>query len=146
MRIECPRPASLGSLPALRRERAAVVRPGTRRGVRVGKLARTREILHLRPGFGSAHVSRRALSDPGSRGTRSSVTSSRPSPRDWRSKLLVSHETVVDLITATTTGLKTATRLKVRSGLDTGDYPKGVTVSDAQMETLHLLSDAFHGE
>jgi transposase len=62
--------------------------------------------------------------------------------QNWRGKPLVSHETVVNLIAATTT----TTGLKVRSGLDTGDYPKGVTVSKAEMETLHLRKEAFHGE
>jgi hypothetical protein len=62
--------------------------------------------------------------------------------QNWRGKPLVSHETVVNLIAATTT----RTGLKVRSGLDTGDYPKGVKVGDAEMETLYLQRDAFHGD
>ncbi len=61
---------------------------------------------------------------------------------NWRGKPLVSHETVVNLIAATTT----RTGLKVRSGLDTGTYPKGVKVGDAEMETLYLQRDAFHGD
>ncbi len=62
--------------------------------------------------------------------------------QNWRGKPLVSHETVVNLIAATTT----RTGLKVRSGLDTGNYPKGVKVGDAEMETLYLQRDAFHGD
>jgi hypothetical protein len=62
--------------------------------------------------------------------------------QNWRGKPLVSHETVVNLIAATTT----RTGLKVRSGLDTGDYPKGVKVGDAEMEALYLQRDAFHGD
>jgi hypothetical protein len=62
--------------------------------------------------------------------------------QDWRGKSLVSHETVVDLIAATTT----RTGLRVRSGLDTNEYPKGVKVSDADMATLYLQRDAYHGE
>jgi hypothetical protein len=62
--------------------------------------------------------------------------------QNWRGKPLVSHEVIVKLIAATTT----RTGLKVRSALDTGDYPKGVTVSDAEMETLYLRTDPFHGE
>jgi hypothetical protein len=54
----------------------------------------------------------------------------------------VSHETVVNLIAATTT----RTGLRVRSGLDTNDYPAGPRVSDAEMETLYLQRSAFHGE
>ena len=62
--------------------------------------------------------------------------------QNWRGKPLVSHETVVNLIAATTT----RTGLKVRSGLDTGDYPAGLRVSDAEMETLYLRRDDFHGD
>ena len=62
--------------------------------------------------------------------------------QNWRGRPLVSHETVVNLIAATTT----RTGLKVRSGLDTNGYPKGVTVSDADLATLYLQRDAFHGE
>jgi transposase len=62
--------------------------------------------------------------------------------QNWRGKPLVSHETVVNLIAATTT----RTGLRVRSGLDTNDYPAGLRVSDAEMDTLYLQRDAFHGE
>ena len=40
----------------------------------------------------------------------------------------------------------TKTGLKVRSELDTNDYPAGVVVKDREMQTLHLRTDAFHGE
>jgi transposase len=62
--------------------------------------------------------------------------------QDWRAKPLVSHEVIVKLIAATTT----RTGLRVRSGLDTDAYPAGVSVSDADMETLNLRPDTFHGE
>ena len=62
--------------------------------------------------------------------------------QNWRGKPLVSHETVVNLIAATTT----RTGLRVRSELDTSAYPAGLRVSDAEMETLYLQRDAFHGE
>ncbi len=62
--------------------------------------------------------------------------------QNWRGKPLISHEVVVNLIAATTT----TTGLKVRSALDRNTYPAGVTVGDAQMETLHLRREAFHGE
>jgi transposase len=61
---------------------------------------------------------------------------------NWRGKPLVSHEAIVKLIAATTT----RTGLRVRSALDTGSYPKGVKVGDAEMETLYLQRDAFHGD
>ena len=59
-----------------------------------------------------------------------------------RGRPLRSFETVVNLIAATTT----RTGLRVRSALDTGAYPAGLRVSDAEMATLHLARDAFHGE
>ncbi len=62
--------------------------------------------------------------------------------QNWRAKPLVSHEVVVNLIGATTT----RTGLRVRSELDPNVYPAGVRVSDAEMETLDLRPDAFHGE
>ena len=62
--------------------------------------------------------------------------------QNWRGKPLVSHEVIVKLIAATTT----KTGLKVRSGLDANAYPAGVSVSDADMQTLYLRPDAFHGE
>jgi len=62
--------------------------------------------------------------------------------QNWRGKPLVSHETVVNLIAATTT----RTGLRVRSALDTNAYPKGVKVADADMETLYIQRDDFHGE
>ena len=49
---------------------------------------------------------------------------------------------IVKLIAATTT----RTGLRVRSALDENRYPAGLRVSDADMETLHLRPDAFHGE
>ena len=62
--------------------------------------------------------------------------------QNWRGKPLVSHEVVVNLIAATTT----RTGLRVRSALDETAYPAGLTVRDAEMETIHLRTDPFHGE
>lgn len=61
---------------------------------------------------------------------------------NWRGKPLVSHEAIVKLIAATTT----RTGLRVKSALDRNAYPKGVSVSDADMATLYLRADAFHGD
>ena len=61
---------------------------------------------------------------------------------NWRGKPLISHEVIVKLIAATTT----RTGLRVRSALDQNAYPKGVSVSDADMATLYLRQDAFHGD
>jgi hypothetical protein len=62
--------------------------------------------------------------------------------QNWRGKPLTSHEVVLNLIAATTT----KTGLTVRSELDMSNYPTGRTVSDADMETLNLRCDPFHGE
>src|SRR5258707_15445025 len=61
--------------------------------------------------------------------------------QNWRGKPLVSHEVVVNLIGATTT----TTGPKVRSELDTNQYPAGRKVSDDELSTIHLRPDAFHG-
>ncbi len=61
---------------------------------------------------------------------------------NWLGKPLVSHEVIVKLIAATTT----RTGLRVRSRLDQNAYPAGVSVSDADMATLYLRPNAFHGE
>jgi hypothetical protein len=60
----------------------------------------------------------------------------------WRGKPLVSRETVVELIASTTT----RTGLVVRCELDTRDYPKGIKVSDEEMDSLNIEGDAFHPE
>ena len=55
---------------------------------------------------------------------------------------MVSHQAIARLIGATTTktGLSVACRI--------GDnlYPKGVTVSDDEVEAINLTCDKFHGE
>jgi Rhodopirellula transposase DDE domain len=62
--------------------------------------------------------------------------------QNWRGKPLVSHETIVNLIAATTT----KTGLKVACELDRSAYPSGIKVSKKEMEELNLRRDAFHGE
>jgi len=62
--------------------------------------------------------------------------------QNWRGKPLVSHEVVVNLIGATTT----KTGLRVRSELDSNQYPAGRSVSDDELATLHFQPDAFHGD
>ncbi|HEX7591283.1 MAG TPA: ISAzo13 family transposase [Candidatus Limnocylindrales bacterium] len=61
---------------------------------------------------------------------------------NWRGTPLVSHEVIVNLIAATTT----TKGLRVWSELDPNAYPSGISVSDADMKTLYLETDAFHGE
>ena len=60
---------------------------------------------------------------------------------NWRGRPLESHETVVQLIAATTT----RTGLAVRAELDDGHYPSGIKVTDAQMAALPLDRHEFHG-
>jgi transposase len=62
--------------------------------------------------------------------------------QNWRGKPLVSHEVVVNLIGATTT----QTGLKVKSELDTNQYPAGRIVSDDELSTIHIRRDVFHGD
>jgi transposase len=62
--------------------------------------------------------------------------------QNWRGKPLVSHETIVNLIAATTT----KTGLKVSCELDRGSYPSGLKVSKEEMRAINLQRDTFHGE
>ena len=62
--------------------------------------------------------------------------------QNWRAKPLVSYRVIVDLIAATTT----KTGLTVRCEIDHNGYPKGITVSDAQMAALNITHHDFHGE
>jgi hypothetical protein len=62
--------------------------------------------------------------------------------QNWRGKPLVSHEVVVNLIGATTT----TTGLTVKSELDMNQYPAGRIVSDAELSTIHIRREVFHGD
>jgi hypothetical protein len=62
--------------------------------------------------------------------------------RNWRGKPLTSHETIVNLIGATTT----STGLTVTAELDTAEYPTGITVSDEEMKALPITRATWHGE
>jgi hypothetical protein len=62
--------------------------------------------------------------------------------QNWRGKPLVSHQVIVPLIGATTT----ETGLKVTCEIDGGLYPKGIKVSDEDMEALNIKRAVFHGE
>ncbi len=61
---------------------------------------------------------------------------------NWKARPLVSYRVTVDLISATTTD----TGLTVRCELDSAEYPKGIVVSDQEMDSLNISRDAFHGE
>jgi hypothetical protein len=61
---------------------------------------------------------------------------------NWRGRPLTSHEVIVETIAATTT----ATGLTVHAELDTGLYPAGIKISDAQMDALPLARHGWHGD
>ena len=61
---------------------------------------------------------------------------------NWRGKPLVSHQVIVQLIGATTT----ETGLKVCCEIDGNLYPKGVEVSDEEIQRINITRDEFHGE
>ncbi len=61
---------------------------------------------------------------------------------NWRAKPLTSLETVIELISHTTT----EEGLHVSAIKDSHTYPTGLTVSDAELQALNIVRDAFHGE
>ena len=62
--------------------------------------------------------------------------------QNWRGKPLVSHQVIVQLIGATTTD----TGLKVYCELDANLYPKGIKVTEREMQTINIARHDFHGE
>ncbi len=62
--------------------------------------------------------------------------------QNWRAQPLVSYRAIVEPISATTT----KTGLAVHCQLDTGQYPSGIVVSDAEMASINIKRAEFHGE
>jgi len=62
--------------------------------------------------------------------------------QNWRAQPLVSYRVIVEPISATTA----KTGLTVRCELDTGRYPSGIVVSDAEIAALNIKRAKFHGE
>ena len=60
--------------------------------------------------------------------------------QNWRAVPLISYQVIVDLIAATTT------KTGLEGQLDTNTYPKGITISDAEMAALNITRHDFHGE
>jgi hypothetical protein len=58
---------------------------------------------------------------------------------NWRGRPLVSHAVVVNLIGST----RTRTGLRIRAELDTNEYPKGIKVTDQELELVQLKKDRF---
>ena len=61
---------------------------------------------------------------------------------NWRGRPLVSRNVIVSLIGSTST----PAGLQVQADLDTNDYPKGIKVTDTQLQRIHLKRSPFHGE
>jgi len=62
--------------------------------------------------------------------------------QNWRGKPLLTHATIVNLISNTST----KTGLKVRCVLDRKSYPLKKKVTDEQMASINIVRDDFHGE
>ncbi len=62
--------------------------------------------------------------------------------QNWRGKPLITHQVIVELISAT----KTSKGLQVHSRLDERHYPTKRRVSDQQLSTVNLAPDKWHGE
>ena len=62
--------------------------------------------------------------------------------QNWRGKPLLTHQVIVNLISATTT----KTVLTVRAEIDPNIYPTGRKITDEQMAQLRITRDEFHGE
>lgn len=62
--------------------------------------------------------------------------------QNWRGKPLISHEVIIKLIAATTTGKG----LKVQCQLDNNLYHKGLKVSKEELAKVNIQRDPFHGE
>ena len=61
---------------------------------------------------------------------------------NWRGKPLTSLETIVELLSNTTT----KQGLKVIAVIDQNIYPTGTKVTDLEMKQLNIIRDEFHGE
>lgn len=62
--------------------------------------------------------------------------------QNWRGKPLLDHAAIVNLIGST----QTKEGLEIRCELDTKTYPKGIKVSDTQLEKVKLTKHKFHGD
>jgi hypothetical protein len=61
---------------------------------------------------------------------------------NWRGNPLYSHEVIVNLIASTTTG----TGLKIAAELDASTDPKGIQVTDEELNRVRIQRAEFHGE
>lgn len=61
---------------------------------------------------------------------------------NWRAKPLISLETIIELLSSTTT----AQGLTVTAVVDQNIYPTGLKVSDAELYQLNIFRNEFHGD
>lgn len=61
---------------------------------------------------------------------------------NWRGKPLISHEVIVNLIANTTT----KTGLRIEAEIDANLYPKGLRVTDQELQKINIQKADFHGE
>jgi hypothetical protein len=61
---------------------------------------------------------------------------------NWRARPLTSMETVIALISSTTT----TSGLTVTAVVDTNTYPTKIRISNKELKTLHLVREARHGD
>jgi transposase len=61
---------------------------------------------------------------------------------NWRGRPLTSHETIVNLISNTTT----KTGLRIEAALDQSLYPTGIEISKKEFDTIRIKRDDFHPE
>jgi hypothetical protein len=62
--------------------------------------------------------------------------------QNWRGKPLVTHQVIVNLISATTT----RTGLQVQAQLDDNSYPTKHKVSDKDFDAINIKRSSFHGD
>ena len=62
--------------------------------------------------------------------------------QNWRGKPLVSHNVIIQLIAATSTGKG----LTVTCDIDRSRYPRGIRISKAELAAINIERHSFHGE
>ena len=62
--------------------------------------------------------------------------------KNWRGRPLISVETVINLISNTTT----KKGLEIKAMIDENKYETGIKVSDKELDKINIIRDEFHGE
>lgn len=62
--------------------------------------------------------------------------------RNWRGVPLETHQAIVNLVSST----RTNEGLELHCWLDEGEYAKGRKITDAEMQTVKIKRNRFHGE